>query len=196
LGAGFAIAMRDLEIRGAGNLLGTQQSGHIAAVGYELYCQMLEGAVRRLKSLPAGESVDVDIDLPVEAFIPSTYVSDLRLKIDLYRRLARIASEEQLTDFAAELVDRFGQLPVEVERLLALAELRIAARRWHIDAIHFEPPYLVFDYVLRQTIDTLAAANGKRLRVVDDRSAYLTVPPELRTPDGHLTSAKSVLRSE
>jgi transcription-repair coupling factor (superfamily II helicase) len=196
LGAGFAIAMRDLEIRGAGNILGTQQSGHIAAVGYELYCQMLEGAVRRLKSLPGGESVDVDIDLPVEAFIPPSYVPDLRLKIDLYRRLARTTTDEQLADFAAELTDRFGRIPSEVERLLALAGLRIAAGRWHIDAVHFETPYLKFDYILRRTIDQLAAANGRRLRVVDDRSAYLTVPEELRTSDGLLGCAKSVLRPE
>jgi transcription-repair coupling factor (superfamily II helicase) len=196
LGAGFAIAMRDLEIRGAGNILGTQQSGHIAAVGYELYCQMLEGAVRRLKSLPAADSPDVDIDLPIEAFIPPTYVPDLRLKIDLYRRLARTATDEQLTDFAAELTDRFGRMPIEVRRLLALADLRIAAARWRIDAVRFESPYLKFDYVLRRTIDQLAAANAKRLRVVDDRSAYLTVPETLRTPDGLLETAKSVLRPQ
>ena len=92
MGAGFAIAMRDLEIRGAGNLLGTQQSGHIAAVGYELYCQLLENAVRQLKQMPPKLSIDVDIALPGEAYLPADYVPDMRLKIDLYRRLSRITN--------------------------------------------------------------------------------------------------------
>ena len=91
MGAGFAIAMRDLEFRGAGNVLGNEQSGHIAAVGYELYCQLLDAAVRRLKQLPPQQSIDVTIDLPGQAFFPRGYVDDLRMKIDLYRRLARIA---------------------------------------------------------------------------------------------------------
>ena len=83
MGAGFAIAMRDLEIRGAGNILGTEQSGHIAVVGYELYCSILEQAVRQLKRLPPKESIEVDVDLPGEGYIPRSYVPDMRLKIDL-----------------------------------------------------------------------------------------------------------------
>ncbi len=93
MGAGFAIAMRDLEIRGAGNILGTQQSGHIATVGYELYCELLEQAVRRLKKLPPKETIDVHIDLPGEAYIPRSYVPDMRMKIDLYRRLTRVTAK-------------------------------------------------------------------------------------------------------
>ena len=87
MGAGFTIAMRDLEIRGAGNILGTQQSGHIAAVGYELYCQLLEKAVQQLKQQPLKQPIEVDVDLPGEGHIPRSYVPDMRLKIDLYRRL-------------------------------------------------------------------------------------------------------------
>ena len=87
MGAGFAIAMRNLEIRGAGNILGTEQSGHIAAVGYELYCELLEQAVRRLRELPPKTSIEVDVDLPGEGYLPRSYVPDMRLKIDLYRRL-------------------------------------------------------------------------------------------------------------
>ncbi len=100
MGAGFAIAMRDLELRGAGNILGTQQSGHIATVGYELYCELLELAVRKLKQLPPKVSLDISIDLPCEAYIPRTYVPDMRLKIDLYRRFARVASNEEWEDLA------------------------------------------------------------------------------------------------
>jgi transcription-repair coupling factor (superfamily II helicase) len=84
LGAGFGIAMRDLEIRGAGNLLGTQQSGHIAAVGYELYCQLLENAVRELTKQPPKLTIDVELNVPIEAFLPSEYVPEIRHKIDIY----------------------------------------------------------------------------------------------------------------
>ena len=98
MGAGFAIAMRDLEIRGAGNILGTEQSGHIAVVGYELYCSLLEEAVAKLKHLPPKESVEVDVDLPGQGYIPRSYVPDMRLKIDLYRRMARVSSRSELAD--------------------------------------------------------------------------------------------------
>ena len=114
MGAGFAIAMRDLEIRGAGNILGTEQSGHIATVGYELYCDLLEQAVRQLKQLPPKTSIEVDVDLPGEGYIPRSYVPDMRLKIDLYRRLARVSNLSELADFRAELVDRFGPPPPPV----------------------------------------------------------------------------------
>ena len=101
MGAGFAIAMRDLEIRGAGNILGTEQSGHIAVVGYELYCSLLQQAVHNLKRQPLKQPIEVEIDLPGEGHIPRSYVPDMRLKIDLYRRLARISSSEELQDCAA-----------------------------------------------------------------------------------------------
>ena len=124
MGAGFAIAMRDLEFRGAGNILGTQQSGHIANVGYELYCQLLETAVRRLKQMPPKLSLDVNIDLPCEAFLPSDYVPDLRMKIDLYRRIGRVASDDDIRELLSEMRDRFGEPPPEAQRLLTVAALK------------------------------------------------------------------------
>jgi len=98
MGAGFQISMRDLEIRGAGNLLGTQQSGHIATVGYEMYCQLLEKAVRKLKAMPARLSIQVDIDLPISAYIPDEYVPDRRQKLDLYRRLTRLEQFDHINE--------------------------------------------------------------------------------------------------
>ncbi|HND53276.1 MAG TPA: transcription-repair coupling factor, partial [Pirellulaceae bacterium] len=105
MGAGFAISMRDLEIRGAGNLLGSQQSGHISAVGYELYCELLEAAVRDLKKMPPKLVIDVDIDLPGQAFIPDDYLPDIRQKVDLYRRVSRISAIQEVEDLRSELVD-------------------------------------------------------------------------------------------
>ena len=194
MGAGFAIAMRDLEIRGAGNILGTEQSGHIAVVGYELYCSILEQAVRQLKRLPPKESVEVDVDLPGEGYIPRSYVPDMRLKIDLYRRLARVADQAELDDFRGELLDRFGPPPPLMEHLLWLAELRIAAYRWQIVSIHLEDAYVVFRYTSGQRIRDLASASRGRLRVVDSRSAYLPLQGADRSPEAIRQQVKSLLQ--
>lgn len=194
LGAGFALAMRDLEIRGAGNILGTEQSGHIALVGYELYCQLLEQTVRRLKNLPPKTSIEVDLALPVEAHIPRSYVADMRLRIDLYRRLARVSNQADLDDFVAELNDRFGDPPVETKRLLLLTQLRIAAHRWRVREVHMEDGYLVLRYTDPQQIRQLAARNGRRLRVVDNDSAYLPIPKEVTENDQILSLVKLVLQ--
>ena len=196
MGAGFAIAMRDLEIRGAGNILGTEQSGHIATVGYELYCELLETAVRRLKQLPPKTSIEVDVDLPGEGYIPRDYVPDMRLKIDLYRRLARVSNRSELDDLCAELQDRFGAPPVPLQHLLELAEVRIAAHRWGITSIHLEDLFAVFQYVSAAKIRQLAAASKGRLRVVDGRSAYLPLPQEVMTPKIIFHEVKSLLQEE
>ncbi|MEY4181156.1 MAG: transcription-repair coupling factor [Planctomycetota bacterium] len=194
MGAGFAISMRDLEIRGAGNLLGSQQSGHIAAVGYELYCNLLEAAVRDLKHLPPKRALDVDIDLPGDAFIGADYIADMRQKIDVYRRLSRITLYDEVDMLRKELADRFGPPPDPVERLLALAELRLDAAIWQVAAVRREEQYLVFAYSDRRRIEQLSRLCKGKLRVVDAKHAYLTVPADWQTPDRLWRLAKSVLR--
>ncbi len=194
MGSGFALAMRDLELRGAGNILGTQQSGHIATVGYELYCELLEQAVRKLKHMPAKLMIDVSVDLPCEAYIARGYVNDMRLKIDLYRRVARLATIDEWEDLAAELVDRFGPRPPEVERMLQLARLRIWAHGWGIDSIHTEEGFVVFGYRDRGRIEQLAAKSGSRLRIVDDSTAYLPLAREFAEPQRLVEAVESLLR--
>jgi transcription-repair coupling factor (superfamily II helicase) len=194
MGAGFAIAMRDLELRGAGNILGTQQSGHIATVGYELYCELLEQAVRKLKQLPPKVTVEVSIDLPCQAYIPRSYVPDMRLKIDLYRRVARLSTMAEWEDLADELVDRFGPRPAEVERLLMLARLRIWAHGWEIDSIHLEDNFVVLGYAGRKRIEQLAKKSGGRLRIVDDRTAYLPILKELTDPASVVELVQALLQ--
>ena len=117
LGAGFKIAMRNLEIRGAGNILGTEQSGHITSVGYELYCRLLDNAARQLKNEPVREPFHVAVDLPVSAFLPGSYIPSARQKIEIYRKLSNIQTLEELAEWEDELRDRFGPLPREAERL-------------------------------------------------------------------------------
>jgi transcription-repair coupling factor (superfamily II helicase) len=194
LGAGFAIAMRDLEIRGAGNLLGTEQSGHIAAVGYELYCQLLENAVRQVRQLPPKLSRDVELNLPGEAYVPGSYVPDIRLKIDLYRRLSRVSSAEQLGQFLEELQDRFGPPPEPVRRMVAREALKIDAAQWQIAEVYPEDQFVVFRYTDRRRMEQLARRSNGRLRVIDDSSAYLTLAQRVMSADEILEAVKSVLR--
>ncbi|GHT20631.1 hypothetical protein FACS189419_00040 [Planctomycetales bacterium] len=185
LGSGFHIAMRDLEIRGAGNILGTQQSGHIAAVGYEMYCQFLETAVRTLKQLPPKRTLDVELDLPGEALIPMQYVPDQRLKIDLYRRLQRITTQEEYADMQSEIIDRFGPMPKTVQRLLTHSKIRVLANGYRIrkiklqDGIGSDGGYIVMEYVSQKLIEQLREKTQPKrleLRLTDDRKAYIPLP--------------------
>ena len=136
LGAGFQIAMRDLEIRGAGNILGLEQSGHITAVGYEMYCQLLDAAVRRLKGEKIEEPRRADVQIELTAFIPNRYVPTESQRIRLYRQLQRAATAEMLEEVAAETADVYGPLPEEVGRLIDLEAVRVAAGKAGIRSLH------------------------------------------------------------
>src|SRR5262249_14755972 len=178
LGAGFKIAMRDLEIRGAGNILGTQQSGHIAAVGYELYCQLLENAVRERKQQPSKAPLEVALDLPIRAYLPRDYVPGQEPRVEVYRRLARLRKLDRLEDFRGELCDRFGTPPGPAEWLLRLAEIRLLATRWQIATIHIEEEKeVVLGYKSARLIRRLADRAGPRLRIVDEHSAFYKILP-------------------
>jgi len=194
IGAGFGIAMRDLEIRGAGNILGTQQSGHIAAVGYELYCTLLEQAVRRMQNLPPKERIEVHVDIPGEAYLPKRYVPDMRLKIDLYRRLSRATTDKELDDLRSEMTDRFGK-PVEVvARMLELARLRLWAHHWKLKSIHLDGPAdAIFEYKDRNAIAELVLKSRGRVRVVDHRQAFFKLRKWENDPDILIEDLKSLL---
>ena len=129
LGSGFKIAMRDLEIRGAGNLLGEDQSGHIAAVGYDLYCQMVTEAVAELKGEEVREPAEVKLDVPVDAYLPKDYVTKEELRLEAYRRLAYVTMREEVDDIRAEWEDRYGPIPAPAERLLTIGLLRAECHR-------------------------------------------------------------------
>ncbi len=135
LGSGFKIAMRDLEIRGAGNLLGGEQSGHIAAVGFDLYCQMVTEAVGELTGRAPVEPVEITIDLPVDAHLPRDYVSRDDVRMEAYRRLAAVEAPTDVDDLLAEWADRYGPPPPAAEALLAAARLRAEAVRLGIRSV-------------------------------------------------------------
>ena len=130
LGSGIKIALRDLEIRGAGNILGAQQHGHMEAVGYDLYCKMLNEAVLALKGETVqAEEFDTSVDLPMDAYIPSSYIRNEYAKLDMYKRIAAVETEEEYMDMQDELTDRFGDIPKAVENLLKIALLKAEAHK-------------------------------------------------------------------
>ncbi len=135
LGSGFKIAMRDLEIRGAGNLLGRQQHGHMAAVGYDLYCKMLNEAVRRLKGEETEESFNTAVELDVDAYIPPSYIMNEHQKLDIYKRVAGIETQAECEDMKDELLDRFGEIPKSVDNLLRVAMIRMQAHRLYVTEV-------------------------------------------------------------
>ena len=135
LGSGFKIAMRDLEIRGAGNLLGAQQSGHMEAVGYDLYCKMLSEAVKEAKGIQTMDDFETTIDLNIDAFIPDSYISNEFQKLDIYKRIAGIESQQEYDDMLEELIDRFGEPTKAVLNLLAIARLKALAHQGYVTEI-------------------------------------------------------------
>ncbi len=136
LGSGFKVAAKDMEIRGAGNLLGPEQHGQIAAVGFDLYCRLIESTVRDLKGEAAAEPVDPSIRLEADGYVPEAYVEDPNIRLQLYKRLAALSCLQEISTFREELVDRFGELPKETERLLAAMALKILARSLHIREVN------------------------------------------------------------
>lgn len=139
LGSGFRIAMRDLEIRGAGNVLGAEQSGHMEEVGYDLYCKLLDNAVKKAKGeeiLP--DDYDTTFKIPVDAYIPDKYISNEVQKLDMYKRIAMVETEEEVSDVLDELTDRYGDIPLQVKRLIDVAQLKSLAHSVYITQISEE----------------------------------------------------------
>jgi transcription-repair coupling factor (superfamily II helicase) len=187
LGAGFKIALRDLEIRGSGNILGPEQSGHIAAVGYEMYCQLLEEAVKRIKNEPIIKPKEVNVEIGVTGTLPKSYVDSERQRMDLYRRLAAAQSLEHLEALAKDITDAFGPLPKAVQTLFGLAEIRILARQWSIISIILKEPDVVFTI---EDLTKLGPLMGKgvgggagSVRIADEKTIHLRLPPTYLEPD-------------
>ncbi len=201
LGAGFQLASHDLDIRGAGNLLGEEQSGHIKEVGYELYQQMLEEAVLSLKagiSGPVADKWSPQITIGTPVLIPEDYVADLPVRLALYRRLAEIEDDRDIEAFAAELVDRFGPLPQEVEYLLQVVSIKSLCRRANVERIEVGPKGAVLSF--RDNIfanpEGLIAYIGKYpegARVRPDMKVVFF--EEWETPAARLKGAAGILRT-
>ena len=177
-GAGFRLAMRDLEIRGAGSLLGAEQHGHIADVGYEYYCKLMRGAVAEAKGETAEPEAEVNVDVPVSAHIPKDYIASEVQRLSAYRRIADAADDDALLDAREELEDRYGELPAAVENMLTLARLRVCASRAQLAGVTVREGEALL------TFREGAQLDGARLlaAVAGMRGAQLTAtePPAIR----------------
>jgi transcription-repair coupling factor (superfamily II helicase) len=184
LGSGFKIAMRDLEIRGAGNLLGTGQSGHIAAVGYDLYCQMVNEVVAELKGEPLHEPAEIKLDLPLDAHLPKDYVPREDLRLEAYRRLAAVTREAEVDDIRNEWQDRYGPVPPPAVALLDVARLRAECARTGIREVNVGkgPGFGKPAYVVRLSPVELKVSQEVRLsRLVKD-SVYKADARQVQLP--------------
>ena len=201
LGAGFQLASHDLDIRGAGNLLGDEQSGHIREVGYELYQQMLQDAIEALKSgaeAPTEEAWSPTITTGAPVTIPEPYVPDLSLRMQLYRRLSSLKSEEEIESFAGEMIDRFGPLPPEVEQLMKLVSIKMLCIRAHVEKIEAGPKGVVVAFR-----DNSFANPAGLVRFVAQQGSEAKVRPDMRvvfirdfdTPAERLEGARVLMRA-
>jgi transcription-repair coupling factor (superfamily II helicase) len=196
LGAGFRIALRDLEIRGAGNILGAEQSGHIQMVGYQMYCELLANAVRQMKGEPAETTPTTNIDLGFAAYIPKNYIPADRIRLDVYRRIAVAKQAEELSHLETELADVYGPPAEEIKSLLRIAELRIAADKLAINSIVAHGGNLVFSFPAD------AAKNAKRLfknvaakhTVADETTVYLHLPESYFEQQTLVNFVRKILR--
>ncbi len=186
LGSGLRLAMRDLEIRGAGNILGIQQSGHIGAVGFDLYCKLMEEAIRELKGEQVEEEKELQVVLKIGGFIPKDYIPHTSQRLDMYQRLYAVANEATLAELQAEIIDRFGPLPEAVEKLLRLVELRALARQLGLLKIERRAQTVVFIFdpatpVPPDRIVALVHEHRRTLRFVPENTLELNLTQDAWT---------------
>ncbi len=198
LGSGFKIAARDLEIRGAGNLLGAEQSGHIAAVGFDLYTQLIQETIGELKGEPVEAAVDPVIRLRAEGFLPEGYVADPTLRLNLYKRLAAMVDAGGLRDFAEELADRFGPVPPETRWLLTVMDLKTQARALRVREIDARREAIRVSFapdppVAPETILALLRAERGRLKYLPEDTLEYRTPPGAG-PEDRVAAARNLLQ--
>lgn len=169
-GSGFKIAMRDLEIRGAGNILGPEQHGHMDSVGYDMYCQILKESIDEAQGVKPKEDTSVSVDLDVDAYLPDTYIENHNQRIDIYKRIAAIESEDDKFELEDELIDRYGDIPVPVQNIINIAELKIPAREAGIYEIMQRGNIIQFkfheEYVSAQLVMGLDGKYPKRIKLI------------------------------
>lgn len=179
LGSGFKIAMKDLEIRGAGNLLGAEQHGHMEAVGYDLYCKMLNEAVAEMKGEIRPEEFETVVDLDIDAFIPATYIRSENLKLDVYKRIAAIGSPEELSDMTDELIDRFGDIPRSALNLMRIAYLKSKSHEAYIMEVKGSRKDLIIKMFPKAKINPLGIpvmiqSKGSRMKFTNGEIPYFS----------------------
>ena len=177
-GSGFKIAMRDLEIRGAGSILGEMQHGHMEQVGYDMYCKLLDQVVKEMKGIQVEEEIDVQLDLDVSSYIPDEFIEDSNQKIEIYQEIALCKNEDEIKDITDSIIDRYGNMPKEIEKLLDIARIRNACRAKNIikvaqksDKVIFYFDEKTFDF---SVVDNLLKKYGMRIKFSPAKNPYVT----------------------
>ena len=177
-GSGFKIAMRDLEIRGAGSILGEMQHGHMEQVGYDMYCKLLDQVVKEMKGIQLEEEIDVQLDLDVSSYIPDEFIEDSNQKIEIYQEIALCKNEDEIKDITDSIIDRYGNMPKEIEKLLDIARIRNACRAKNIikvaqksDKVIFYFDEKTFDF---SVVDKLLKKYGMRIKFSPAKNPYVT----------------------
>ncbi len=202
-GSGFKIAMRDLEIRGTGNLLGREQHGHMEAIGYDLYIKLLEDTLRQLKGEPVLLEIETTIDLQVNAYIPEWYIADEGQKIEIYKKIAYIQSQEDMFDIEEEVEDRFGDIPEEVRNLMKISMIKHLAKKCGIIAVSQKTGAITAtnillkfkssDYIKAQTAIMIASDYRNRILFTASEQPYFTLRIDKETTEQQLEWIKEVL---
>lgn len=192
-GSGFKIAMRDLEIRGAGNLLGPEQHGHMDSVGYDMYCQILKESINEAQGIETNPDTSVAVDLDVDAYLPETYISNHNQRIDMYKKIAAIESEDDKFEIEDELIDRYGDIPKPVQNIVNVAALKIPAREAGIYEIAQRSDIIQFkfysEYVSAQLVMGLDKKYPKRIKLLASENP--TVNIKLKGEVKNITAAVS-----
>lgn len=177
-GSGFKIAMRDLEIRGAGSILGEMQHGHMEQVGYDMYCKLLDQVVKEMKGIQVEEEIDVQLDLDVSSYIPDEFIEDSNQKIEIYQEIALCKNEDEIKDITDSIIDRYGNMPKEIEKLLDIARIRNTCRAKNIikvaqksDKVIFYFDEKTFDF---SVVDKLLKKYGMRIKFSPAKNPYVT----------------------
>lgn len=195
-GSGFKIAMRDLEIRGSGNLLGSEQHGHMEAIGYDLYIKLLEERIRQLKGEAPKVDVDTSIELGINAYIPDNYISDVGQKIEIYKKIAAIESQEDIYDIEEELEDRFGNIPDIIRNLTQISYIKLIAKKCSISSISQKEHNIILKYKSNVHVDLKAVAQivgeyGNKILFTASEEPYFTV----RCPNLKALECLSLIRN-
>jgi len=198
LGSGFQIAMSDLRIRGGGTILGASQSGHIAAVGYEMFLKLMENAISELKGEPVKKTLDPEINIPISAYLPESYMPDIDQRLTSYRRLARMSEIREVADFKAELTDRFGILPEEASNLLMKVILKILSQKAGVRRLDIKDRQLLLYFAELSYINN---PSGIVDMVISDKSRFEFTPEHIlkvrlpkQTNIRHIVNAKNILK--
>ena len=197
-GSGFKIAMRDLEIRGAGSLLGEIQHGHMEQVGYETYCKLLDEVVKEMQGIEVQEEIDVQMDLNISCYIPDEFISDSSQKIEIYQDIALCKTEEDIANVVDEVIDRYGNMPKELENLLEIARIKELCRKLNILKVSRKNNNIVFYFDSSKfdfdVVDTLVKEYGNRVSFSPGKEPYITLRTNNENDNKELEDIKVFLK--